>query len=410
MVRMTVMCLAAGVLAQLLPQGCPLVPLDKPANAERRSILTSASAPETAAVGETVTLTATAAADVDGGALAYSWLQMAGPGVQILNANQSTASFVAPSLASDATLAFAVSTTNERGDVGRANASVLVQADPNYGQDQLGPSASGAPVARAGPDREVTEAVLVTLDGTNSRGDSLTYQWEQTSGTTVELTDADTARATFTAPAFEIGGTNEVGFKLTVRDRRGRSSQDSLMLTVIEGTGAEPKPHVLLHTSMGDITLELDRTKAPITVNNFLQYVKDGFYDGTVFHRVIPDYIIQGGGFEPGLVEKETRDPITSESNNGLSNTRGTIAMARTSDPNSATSQFFINVKDNVGLDYKSATSPGYAVFGTVTSGLDVVDAIAAVETESRGGMQDVPVEDVLLIEARRVTAQAAGD
>jgi peptidyl-prolyl cis-trans isomerase B (cyclophilin B) len=411
MVRMTVLCLSMAVLAQLMPQGCPLTPADKPPDAERRSILTAASAPTTAAVGETITLTATAASDVEGGALAYSWIQTAGPGVQILNANQPTASFVAPSLASDATLTFAVMTANERGDAGRANISVLVQADPDYGQDQSGTTASGAPIARAGPDRDVTEAVLVTLDASNSRGDSLTYEWEQTSGTNVELTDADQVKATFTAPAFEIGETNELEFTLTVRDRRGRSSQDTLVLTVIEGTGAEPTPHVLLHTSMGDIRLELDRTKAPTTVNNFLQYVEDGFYDGTIFHRVIPDFVVQGGGFEPGLVEKETRDPITNESNNGLSNTRGTVAMARTSDPNSATSQFYINLKDNSGtLDYQSPSSPGYAVFGTVTAGMDVVDAIAAVETGSQGGMQDVPVEDVILIEARRVAKSASSD
>ncbi|MBS1223205.1 MAG: hypothetical protein H6R23_2825, partial [Proteobacteria bacterium] len=133
MVRMTVLCLATGMLAQVMPEGCTLGQTDKPPDTERRSILTGASAPETAEVGEMVTLTATAAADVDGGALAYAWLQTGGPGVQILNANQAAASFVAPSLAQDATLAFAVTTANERGDVGRAKVSVLVQADPNYG-------------------------------------------------------------------------------------------------------------------------------------------------------------------------------------------------------------------------------------------------------------------------------------
>ncbi len=405
MVRMTVLCLAAVSLAQILPQGCPLGPSgNNTSPTQRLTIETTAEAPESAQVGETVELSATASADVEGGAMAYAWLQTAGPGVQIQGANQPSATFVAPSLASDAALRFIVTTTNERGDAGRAQASVLVQADPDHGSDDGSTGGSGAPVARAGPDRQVTEAELATLDASNSRGDGLSYLWTQVSGTVVTLTGPDTVRATFTAPAFVAGAANQLEFSLRVRDSRGRSASDTVVLTVIEGTGADPTPQVLLHTSMGDITVELDRAKAPVTVNNFLQYVKDKFYDGTIFHRVKPDFVIQGGGFDADLVEKETRDPIANESNNGLSNTRGTIAMARTTDPNSATSQFYINLTDNSGtLDYRSSSSPGYAVFGTVVSGMDVVDAIAAVATGSEGGMQDVPLEDVLLIEARRV-------
>ena len=154
---------------------------------------------------------------------------------------------------------------------------------------------------------------------------------------------------------------------------------------------------VKLETSMGDIVIELNEQKAPVSTKNFLGYVEAGFYDGVIFHRVIPGFMIQGGGFTKQMAEKETRDPIVNEANNGLSNMRGTIAMARTSDPDSATAQFFINHKDNDFLDYIDAGRPGYAVFGKVTEGLDVVDAIAAVETTSRNGMDDVPVEPVTI-------------
>jgi cyclophilin family peptidyl-prolyl cis-trans isomerase len=156
----------------------------------------------------------------------------------------------------------------------------------------------------------------------------------------------------------------------------------------------DENPTVVIETSQGDITVELDRQKAPNTVKNFLQYVDDGFYDGTIFHRVIPDFMIQGGGMTPDMSEKKTHDPIKNESGNGLSNKRGTIAMARTNDPNSATSQFFINVVDNETLDTYGG---GYAVFGKVTDGLDVVDKIVNVRTTTRGGHQNVPVEAVTI-------------
>ncbi|HXG08448.1 MAG TPA: peptidylprolyl isomerase [Gemmataceae bacterium] len=164
---------------------------------------------------------------------------------------------------------------------------------------------------------------------------------------------------------------------------------------------ADKNPVVIMETSMGTIKIELFADKAPITVKNFLDYVDAKFYDGTIFHRVIPDFMIQGGGFEPGLKEKKTRAPIKNESANGLSNTRGTIAMARTLEPDSATAQFFINVVDNQRLD-GSAARPGYAVFGKVIDGMDVVDKIKAVRTGIRGGHRDVPVEDVIIKSVRR--------
>jgi len=156
---------------------------------------------------------------------------------------------------------------------------------------------------------------------------------------------------------------------------------------------------VLLETSEGSITLELDAEKAPVTVENFMNYVRDGFFDETIFHRVIPNFMIQGGGFDVQMVQKATQDSIKNEADNGLKNDKGTIAMARTQDPESATAQFFINHKDNDFLNH-SAPSPegwGYCVFGKVTDGMDVVDAIAAVSTASKDGQADVPVETVAI-------------
>lgn len=154
---------------------------------------------------------------------------------------------------------------------------------------------------------------------------------------------------------------------------------------------------VRLATSMGDIVLELDKEKAPKSVDNFVEYVKAGHYDGTVFHRVIETFMIQGGGMKPDLSEKPTRPPIPLEAGNGLSNVRGTVAMARTSMPNSATSQFFINVVDNQRLD---AAGGGYAVFGKVSEGMDVVDKIKSVATGNKGPHQNVPVQPILIKKA----------
>ncbi|AKJ68498.1 MAG: peptidyl-prolyl cis-trans isomerase [Burkholderiales bacterium] len=159
---------------------------------------------------------------------------------------------------------------------------------------------------------------------------------------------------------------------------------------------------VELHTNFGVIRLELDSDKAPKTVENFLNYVRKGHYDNTIFHRVIDGFMIQGGGFEPGMKQKESDAPIENEANNGLQNDRGTIAMARTNDPHSATAQFFINVKDNEFLNFKAPNSSGwgYCVFGKVIEGLDVVDQIKAVKTGSRGFHQDVPTDDVIIEKA----------
>ena len=162
---------------------------------------------------------------------------------------------------------------------------------------------------------------------------------------------------------------------------------------------------VKLHTNYGVITLELFADKAPKTVENFKQYVKDGHYDGTIFHRVIPNFMVQGGGFAPGMSQKDTRAPIENEADNGVSNAVGTVAMARTPDPHSASAQFFINVADNDCLNHSAKTSQGwgYAVFGKVTDGMDVVEKIKAVSTTSRGGHQDVPADDVVIERAELI-------
>jgi len=162
-------------------------------------------------------------------------------------------------------------------------------------------------------------------------------------------------------------------------------------------------PQVKLATSMGDIVLQLDAAKAPKTVENFLSYVRDKHYDGTIFHRVIDGFMIQGGGFTPDMQQKPTKAPIQNEAANGLKNDRYTIAMARTADPNSATAQFFINVKDNAMLNAPSPDGHGYAVFGKVVSGTEVVDKIKAVATGNRMGHGDVPVDDVIIEKAEVV-------
>jgi peptidyl-prolyl cis-trans isomerase B (cyclophilin B) len=159
---------------------------------------------------------------------------------------------------------------------------------------------------------------------------------------------------------------------------------------------------VELHTNHGVIKIELDTEKAPKSVENFLAYVKAGHYDNTVFHRVIDGFMIQGGGFEPGMKQKPTQAPIDNEANNGLKNVKGSLAMARTNDPHSATAQFFINVNDNDFLNHSSPTPQGwgYAVFGKVVEGIEVVDAIRKVKTGSKGFHQDVPVDDVIIEKA----------
>ncbi len=176
--------------------------------------------------------------------------------------------------------------------------------------------------------------------------------------------------------------------------------------TVIPCAYAGGNPVIRLETTLGDIDVELDTKAAPETARNFVEYVEKGFYDGLIFHRVIPGFVIQGGGFEPGMKERQTRAPIENEADNGLKNDAGTIAMARTSDPHSASSQFFLNLKNNDFLNHSAKTAQGwgYAVFGRVTAGMDVVKAIAAVETGNVGPFADVPQQDVVITRASVVS------
>ena len=169
--------------------------------------------------------------------------------------------------------------------------------------------------------------------------------------------------------------------------------------SMVQG-GLSDNPQIIMETSKGTIVLEVFPDEAPETVKNFLRYVRWGHYDGTIFHRVIPDFMIQGGGFTKDMERKTTEMPVQNEANNGLKNHRGTVAMARTPDPHSATDQFFINTKGNSFLDHKNTTPQGwgYAVFGKVVKGMDVVDAISGVKTAKKGMMSDVPVEPVTII------------
>jgi peptidyl-prolyl cis-trans isomerase A (cyclophilin A) len=195
-------------------------------------------------------------------------------------------------------------------------------------------------------------------------------------------------------------------------------------LRAVQQPGAKPAPApppqaaagnpvVLVSTSAGDITIELYKDRAPVSVENFLQYVAEGFYADTIFHRVIPGFMVQGGGFTAGMYEKATRPPILNEATNGLKNVRGTVGMARTQALRSATAQFYINVSDNRGkLDHRgySREDFGYAVFGRVLTGMDVVDRIAAVKTQTTGGHADVPVEDVMIKGAKVIAPAPAQD
>jgi peptidyl-prolyl cis-trans isomerase B (cyclophilin B) len=163
-----------------------------------------------------------------------------------------------------------------------------------------------------------------------------------------------------------------------------------------------PNTRVRFETSLGKIEIELEDQKAPGSAKNFADYVRSGFYDGTIFHRIIPGFVVQGGGMLPGMDQKKGSEPVRNEATNGLKNLRGTLSMARTNDPHSATSQFFINLSDNAALDHKAPTGAGwgYAVFGKVVAGMDVVDAMAAVPTGQRGMHGDVPKDDILVLKA----------
>jgi len=184
-----------------------------------------------------------------------------------------------------------------------------------------------------------------------------------------------------------------------MNSRGSKTGKESMYMDAV------PKK-VRLETTMGDIIIELNEEAAPVTTKNFLRYVQEDFYNGTVFHRVIPDFMIQGGGFTEEMVQKETHAPIANEANNGLKNERGTTAMARTNNPDSATAQFFINHTNNDFLNHVENNNPGYAVFGKVVEGMETADKIAAVRTANRMGMEDVPVEPVTIKSAKIISGK----
>ena len=275
------------------------------------------------------------------------------------------------------------------------------------------------PVATA-PETAVAGETVELVGGVTEAAAGLTYRWIQVSGRMVQLINADQPVARFVAPS--MGKEQRLTFRLDVRDAAGRLWSTEVAVTVAadpesteigggsgdDGEDNEPFPRVRLVTSKGDIVVELNRTRAPVTVANFLKYLDDAHYNQTIFHRVIKDFVVQGGGYNAKLDELPTRAPIKNEADNGLANDRGTIAMARTNDPNSATSQFYINVKNNNDLN-KSQGNAGYAVFGVVISGMDVVDEISKVETETRSGFADIPKEDIVLVRAERLVTNSGG-
>ena len=250
------------------------------------------------------------------------------------------------------------------------------------GGDGIGPYVTGI----QGKSLLYGQSAVIYVSGKYLRSDMIAETGSCTTPTF--STNSNTELAALNCKITQVGP-----FPVTIKSADGAVLY-SATLTVLQ-------PQVTLTTSLGVVVLELNPQAVPVTVGNFLRYVNGAFYPGTLFHRVIPGFMVQGGGYTTGLVKRTSSlAPIALETNKGLSNLRSTIAMARTSDPNSATSEFFINLVDNLFLDYQSATSPGYAVFGTVVQGMPVVDAIAAVPTATVGGFANVPTAEVTITSA----------
>lgn len=299
--------------------------------------------------------------------------------------------------------------------------------------DDMGGSGDGDPgvltVPVSAPEQAISGQLVQLSAAVDEGATNLTYRWYQTYGRAVELIDADQPMASFAAPS--LPKESRLVFRVDVRDARGRISSATVEITIAadpnyldtgfnaappgdgdtstdpnNGTGADRNllPRVKIVTSKGTIVVELNRERAPITVRNFLKYVDAKFYNELIVHRVIKNFMIQAGGYDADLKLKEEGllPPIRLEANNGLKHERGTIAMARTGDADSATSQFFINLKENKHLN-ASLGFEGYTVFGKVIEGMDVVDAIAQVETESRGAFADVPKEPIKILSTERV-------
>ncbi len=323
--------------------------------------------------GQRVTLDGTASTDADGDDLTFAWRQIDGPDVTLVNGATDTAQFTAPQ--EDTELSFELVVVDANGGRGTDTVTITVSLEENL-----------PPQANAGMDRNVVVGMVVTLSASESTdpngGDELSYQWEQTSGTAVTLSDGDSERATFTVPE----GADTLAFQVTVNDSSGEESSAAVTLSIVD------QPVARLETSMGVVEMELLIDDAPVTCLNFLRYIDEGFFDGTVFHRVVPDFVVQGGGFLPdGSKKTGQHDPIVNEYGQDRSNLRGTVAMAKVGgDPDSATSEFFFNLADNSeNLDNQNG---GFTVFANVIEGMDVVDAMAAVDLDG-----ETPVEDIIL-------------
>ncbi|MEP0841626.1 MAG: peptidylprolyl isomerase [Phycisphaerae bacterium] len=336
--------------------------------------------------GTTVTLDATDSRDPDGQELTFRWVQTGGTTVALSDPTASRPTFSAPNVSGGIT--FELTVTDPFGGLATDTVVVTVNLPPT---------------ADAGQDRLVAEKVVVALRGAGSDGDTsgaLQFAWTQTAGPAVTLSNPGIAQPTFTVPE----GALPLSFRLTVTDAAGAASSDEVTLTPVT------EPRVRLATTRGDVVFDLFEDEAPINAVNFLQYVEDGFYDGTIIHRVVnePDpFVIQGGGFEPGLVKRTAglRAAVRNEFSPDRSNLRGTVAMAKlANDPDSATSQFFVNLADNSeNLDHQNG---GFTVFATVIEGMDVVDAIAAVANSTRqapdgSSMENVPDVDIIVNSAR---------
>jgi cyclophilin family peptidyl-prolyl cis-trans isomerase len=442
MVRVFLLCAAAS-LTTLISAGCPPEP---PAQSpDLGGITPRVSATMSASKGESVTLTARLLNIAEPSSVTFEWSQVPSQTVELEGANTSTASFEVPSVAAGETLEFRVTVETADGttysDTLEATAvgpSELVlpagwqverlpeTADPNATTPSV--HAMGSP--NAGQEVSLAARLPDEIDAT-----SVTYRWFQTYGGPVELQEDNTADASFEAPS--LPAEQILRFRVdvevpdgTIEDAEAAVAQVAVVVAADpnfgvatgieeeeegEGWTDEDYPQVRLKTNRWTIVLELNRQKAPRTVDNFLQYVEDRFYDGTIIHRVEPNFVIQGGGYEPGLIKKETREPIRNESDNGLKNERGTVAMALVpGDLNSATSQFFINLKDNHALDASDGAN-GYTVFGRVADdSWSAVEQMAEVETESQTSPEGdrynyVPVEDIVIMHATRLSSGGGG-
>ena len=317
------------------------------------------------------------------GQSSFAWLQTAGPDVVLDNPNSATPTFTVPDVEQTTTLTFELTVTDETNQT----ASDTVDVEIVLGFTAL-----------AGADQTVWPGQTVTLQGdaVGGEGDT-TYEWRQTDGPNVVLTDPNAQSPMFAAPLVEDDTT--LTFELTATDEALDTATDTIDIVV-------DAPEVRFSTTMGDFVILLRPDAAPLGIENFLRYVNEDFYPGLIMHRVIPDFVVQGGGWGPDLDQTYRYGGIPLESQNGLFNQRGWVAYARTADPDSASSEFYVNLIDNTDLDYISPQEPGYAVFGKIIEGMDVIDAMAKVEThdespawDPNATFEDVPVVDIVIID-----------